>query len=223
MHARESEAKNEERPSSFDKSENKLRANRGLDGWVLRSSKLKNEGPSIFNLRSSTSKIEQPHSIFDLRLRRMGRRSGGRRGGSVRLLRRWEVFSGWVGFSIFRIRRKKNPHLLPSRLEERRTPHLPPPRPEERVAPWYFFFEPLLFEQWPPTSLSYPKIWIFGPFFQFEDRSKDRDRPSTPPRFAHTVRTAASKIEDESIVRRHNNKFYLTESINTTSDGWILL
>ena len=113
----------------------------------------------------------------------MSRRSDGRRRG-VGLLRKWGrgVLRRWRGILRFSRseQRRTTPHLPHLRLEERRTPsHLPFSRPEEwtkNLLPGTFSSDP---PQRPPARLSYPAIWIFRSVFHLEDRSEDRDRPST--------------------------------------------
>ena len=119
-HLRSSEPKIEEPPSSiFD--------------FRPRTSK----NPPIFDLRSRTSKnphlqssifsapnIEEPRPIFDLRLRRVGRRPDGRSGrGGGTSFRRWGEGSSKMkgGSSIFRVRSPPIFHFLGPKNEE------PPP------------------------------------------------------------------------------------------------
>ena len=131
------------------------------------------------HLRSSAPENEEP--IYDLRARRMDRKSDGRRGGGGatsskmgRDLRRWG------GSSIFRVRRTKNPPSSifgSGRTKKRPMFHLLGQQDEK---PRHLLLPAPHFDQRPPAPLSYPGIWMFSPVFHFEDRSEDRDRPSTP-------------------------------------------
>ena len=142
---------------------------------VLRSSGPKIEKHPFFDLRTRSSK-NLPSSIFDLRGRRSkkpvpssifgpgDRRSDGRRGGvGLHPPKNEEPAS-----STFSARRTKIPPssiFSVGRMDEKPSgtfssdPHPSPPRPS--------------------APLSYPEVRIFKPIFHVEDRSEDRDRPST--------------------------------------------
>ena len=104
--------------------------------------------------RYSEPKIEEPNPpIFDLRPRRMVRRSDGRRRG-VRLLRKWGVPSKIGGVLRYSgSEERRTPPIFDLRgLEERSTfNHFPCSRPEERRT-----FPHVLFLQTPP-SLTNPR------------------------------------------------------------------
>ena len=88
------------------------------------------------------------------------------------LRRRW-------GSSIFRLRRTKNPPSFFVGPNNEESPNLPLSLPEERRTPSGTSSSTPALDQWLPAPLSYPKIWMFRPIFHLEDRSEDRDRPST--------------------------------------------
>ena len=118
----------------------------------LRSSNQKIERPSlIFDLRSRRSKN---HAIFDLRPRRMGRRSDGRRRG---------------GGQNFFFRRAKNAYLLLSRHEEGIISYLPPSRPKEWTKNSLVLILSSFLSR-APALLSYSEVWILRPIFHLEDR-----------------------------------------------------
>ena len=193
-----SELENNRTPSSSKKppifedpsSSQNPQSSNGPPIFDLRLRKTKNLPSSIFedeertsphfNSRSSASKIEEPlpSSIFDLGDRSEDRTEDG--GATSSKMGKGFFEHRWVLRSSGSEERRA-PQLRSSEPKKRRTSNLPPSRPDGRRTLFFFRLAPAS-DLCLAGSLRFPEVLIFCPIFHLEDRSEDRDRPSTPLR-----------------------------------------
>ena len=97
-----------------------------------------------------------------------------------RLLRRWRgVFRRWKRF--FDLPAPKNEEPLTFDLRNRKNEEPPSstlPAGKTKNPHLFFFRRPS--DICSTVFSSFPGVWIFSPIFHLEDRSENRDRPSTP-------------------------------------------